>query len=150
MSKIQSLFNILSHVGGLRMAYKSQLMTIGNTVLTLIYSLYSSLLHTHNRILSSLVLSRQQIYKTVSLSLQITHGVFFLQPNSFFTFILQLPIPETWLNLIARSYPGRLASQSSTLHFRLGYLTTSLYSVKSKSESKSCYDRRLVGQFVLE
>jgi hypothetical protein len=49
-------------------------------------------------------------FTTVSLSLQITHKVFFSQPSSFLAIILRLQIPQTWL---------RLASRNSTLHFRL-------------------------------
>jgi hypothetical protein len=37
---------------------------------------------------------------TVSLALQITHEVFFSQPNSFLVIILQLPIPKTRFNSI--------------------------------------------------
>jgi hypothetical protein len=37
---------------------------------------------------------------TVSLSLQITHEVFFAPPSSFLGFILQLPIPKTRLDPI--------------------------------------------------
>jgi hypothetical protein len=55
---------------------------------------------------------------TASLSLQITHEVFFSQPNSFLAIILQMPIPKTRLSsipLLPSSYPGRLASRNSTL-----------------------------------
>jgi hypothetical protein len=54
---------------------------------------------------------------TVSLSLQITHEVFFSQPNSFLAIILQLPIPKTQLTsipLLPSSYPGKLTSRNST------------------------------------
>jgi hypothetical protein len=54
---------------------------------------------------------------TVSLSLQITHEVFFAPPNSFLAIILQLPIHKTHLNSIPlprSSCPGRLASRNST------------------------------------
>jgi hypothetical protein len=47
------------------------------------------------------------ILATVSLSLQITHEVFFSPPNSFITIILQVPIQKTPLNsipLLPRSY----------------------------------------------
>jgi hypothetical protein len=57
---------------------------------------------------------------TVSLSLQITHEVFFSQTNSFLAIILQLPIPKTRLNLIPlllNSCPGRLASRNLTLFY---------------------------------
>jgi hypothetical protein len=68
---------------------------------------------------------------SVSLTLQFTREVFFSQPNSFLAIILQLPIPKTQLNsnpLFPSSYPGRLASRNSTLH----YSTTVLYSIKVK------------------
>jgi hypothetical protein len=57
---------------------------------------------------------------TVSLSLQITHGIFFSQPN-FFAIILKLPIPKTRPSSIPRSYPGRLAFRNLTLHSLLDY-----------------------------
>jgi hypothetical protein len=44
----------------------------------------------------------------------------------FLALILRLPIPKTRLHsipLLSGSYPGRLASRSSTLHFRLHYCT---------------------------
>jgi hypothetical protein len=62
---------------------------------------------------------------TISLSLQITHGVFFSQSNSSLAIILQLPILKTLHNsipLLPSSYPGRLASRNLTFHF----LTTTL------------------------
>jgi hypothetical protein len=49
------------------------------------------------------------------------------QPNSFLAPILQLPIPKTGLNsvpLLPGSCPCRLASRSSTYHFRLDYSTS--------------------------
>jgi hypothetical protein len=61
-------------------------------------------------------------YITVSLSLQITRGVFFAQSSSLFAIILQLPIPKTRLSsipLFPSSCLGRLASRSSALHFSL-------------------------------
>jgi hypothetical protein len=48
-------------------------------------------------------------FLTVSLSLRITHEVFFSRPNYFLVIILQLPIPKTRLNsipLLPCSYPG--------------------------------------------
>jgi hypothetical protein len=56
---------------------------------------------TRTSVLSSLVVSWQRIYK--SLSLQITHEIFFSHSNSFLAIILQLPIPKTRLNSILRS-----------------------------------------------
>jgi hypothetical protein len=93
------------------------------TALSLMYTLYSSPLHTHYVSQSSPVVSWQRIYsRTVSLSLQITHEVFFSPPNSFLDIILQLPIPKTRLNsipLLPSSYPGWLEPRNSTLHFTL-------------------------------
>jgi hypothetical protein len=77
-------------------------------------------LHTHYGSQSSLVVSLRRIYN--SLSLQITHEVFFSQTHSFLAIILQLPITKTRLNsipLLPVSYPGWLASRNSTLHSRL-------------------------------
>jgi hypothetical protein len=57
---------------------------------------------------------------TVSLSLQITHEVFFSPCNSLFTIVLQLPILKIRLNLIPllqSSYSGRLVSRNSTLFY---------------------------------
>jgi hypothetical protein len=56
---------------------------------------------------------------SLTLSLQITHGVFFSQPNSFLAIILQLLIPKTRLSTIPSSYPHEPASRNSTLHSRL-------------------------------
>jgi hypothetical protein len=64
-------------------------MTTDNTTLSLIYTLYSSLLDMHYDSQSSLVVSWQRIYNR--LSLQITHEVFFAPPNSSLAIILQLP-----------------------------------------------------------
>jgi hypothetical protein len=47
----------------------------------------------------------------------------FAPPNSFLAHILWLSIPRTRLHSVPSSYPGRLASRSSTLHFRLDYCT---------------------------
>jgi hypothetical protein len=56
-----------------------------------------------------------------SLALQIIHGVFLSQPSPFLALIRRLPIPKTGLHSIPSSYRVRLASRSSTLHFRLDY-----------------------------
>jgi hypothetical protein len=67
----------------------------------------------------------------VSLLFQITHGVFFSQPNSFLAIIPQLPIPMPgFLNLIPllpSSYPGRMASRNSTRQFQLLFCWTHPY-----------------------
>jgi hypothetical protein len=82
---------------------------------------------------------------TVSVPLQITHGVFFSQSNSFLAIILQLPIPKTRLNsipLLSASYPGRLSSRNST--FFLDYcslfsllLTVSFYNPSARTAQKT-------------
>jgi hypothetical protein len=64
-----------------------------------------------------------------SLSIQITHGAFFLQPNSFLVIIMQLRIPETQLNSIPSSYLGRLTSRSR-LYSRLDYCFILLYAAE--------------------
>jgi hypothetical protein len=110
------------------------------TALSLFYTYYSSWLHKHCVSQSSLVVSRQRIYIQVSLSLQMTHEVFFSQPNSFLAIILQLPIPKARFNsmpLLPSSYPGRLDSRNSTLQFMFWLVA---------SKSKLCHDRRSVGQ----
>jgi hypothetical protein len=71
-------------------------------------------------------------FMTVSLSIQITHKVFFPQPNSFLSIILQMP--TQFSSSVPISYPGRLGSRNSIQFF---------------SKSKLCYDRRSVGQSVL-
>jgi hypothetical protein len=91
--------------------------TRGNRALSLICTLHSSLSHTHYGPQSSLVVSWQLIY-TVSLSLQIPHGVLISQSNSFLAIIRQLLIPKTRLN----SIPSRPAPWNSTAVF---YLTRS-------------------------
>jgi hypothetical protein len=68
----------------------TQLGTTGNTAL----SLFPHFTVTH-ALGFSVFTSR--ILATVLLSLQMTHDIFFAQPNSFLTTILQLPIPKTRL-----------------------------------------------------
>jgi hypothetical protein len=100
--------------------------------------------------------------RTVSLSLQITHGVFFSQPNSFVIIVLQLPIPKTRLNSIPSLYPGRLASRNSTLQSRLLFctrsriLTVSFYNPSARTPRKTacivdeaCLPRRCLAINVL-
>jgi hypothetical protein len=64
---------------------------------------------------------------TVSLTLQITHEVFFSQSSSFLVIILQLPIPKTRLNsiqfLCSQAHYGWLAPQNSALHFSAAVYT---------------------------
>jgi hypothetical protein len=74
------------------------------------------------------------VFITVSMSLQITHEVFFSQPNSFLAIILQLSILMTRLNLIPllpSSYPARLVSRKATLHFRTTVLCRTVLSSTS-------------------
>jgi hypothetical protein len=99
----------------------TQFGTTDNTAPSLFYKLSSSSFHTQEDSQSSLVVSCQG-FITVSLTLELTYGVFFSQRNSLLAIILQLPIPKTPLSsipLLPSSYPGRLASRNSTLHFRL-------------------------------
>jgi hypothetical protein len=72
---------------------------------------------------------------SVSLSLQITHGVFFTQPSSFLAIILQLPIPMTRLTissipLLPSSYPGRLALETRLFTSLLDYYSILLYAAE--------------------
>jgi hypothetical protein len=89
------------------------------TALSLIYTLYSSPLHTTLGSQSSLVVSRQRIYNSLTATSNLTWRLLF---TAYFllAIILQLPIPKTWLNsipLLPSSYPGRLASRNSTQFF---------------------------------
>jgi hypothetical protein len=73
------------------------------------------------------------------MSLQLTHEVFFSQPDSFLATILQLPIPKTRLNstpLLPSSYPGRLASRNSTNSSKLN---CSLYLLCTNHTENSLY-----------
>jgi hypothetical protein len=91
-----------------------QLGTTGNYSAIGDLTLYSSPLHTHTHTLGfSVFTSRILATYLNSLSLRITHEVFFSQPNFFLAIILQVPIPKTRLNsipLLPGSSPGRLAS----------------------------------------
>jgi hypothetical protein len=103
--------------------------TTGNTALSLIYTLYNSPLHTQYNSQSSLAISWQRMD---TLSLQITHEIFFAQPNLSLSLSLRLPIPKIRLQSIPlrpSSYPGRMASRNSILHFRLDYSTTVLFTL---------------------
>jgi hypothetical protein len=119
--------------------------TTGSTALSLIYTLCSSPLHAHKDSQSSVFVSWQRIKHT--LSLHIIHVVFFSQPSSLLAIILQLPAPKTRHNsnpLLPSSYPGRLASRNSTLHFS----TTVLYSVASRRVKVKVRLRLTVNQWV--
>jgi hypothetical protein len=88
--------------------------TTCNTALSLIYPLYNSPLLTHLYSQSSLAVSWQRIYKRLTITSNHTWSFPFL------ALILRLPIPKTRLQsipLLPSSYPGRLASRNSTLHF---------------------------------
>jgi hypothetical protein len=86
-------------------------------------------------------------FTTVSLSLQITHEVFFALPNSFLLLILQLPIPKARLNsisLLPGSYHGRLASRISTLFLSTEFLfTTTLHGPRIR-RGKVCLQLRCI------
>jgi hypothetical protein len=86
----------------------TQLWTTSNTALSLIYTIYSSPLHTHWGSQSSLVVSWQRMSHSL-LSHQTTHEVICSPPKSFLAIILHR----------SSSYPSRLAFQNSTLHFQL-------------------------------
>jgi hypothetical protein len=90
-----------------------------NTALSLIDSLQFTATHVLGfSVFTSHILATE--LTTVSLSLHITHEVLLSQPNSFPAIILRLSFPKTRLNsitLLPSSYPGRLASRNSTLHF---------------------------------
>jgi hypothetical protein len=76
---------------------------------------------------------------TVSLSLQITHEVSILQPNSFLAIILQMLIQKTRLSLIPvlqSSYRVRLASRNST-QFYTGATSQSQSYVTTDGQSAS-------------
>jgi hypothetical protein len=68
----------------------SQLGTTANTALSLIYTLYSSPLHTHYGSQPSLVVTRQRIYNILIVTSNHTWS-FFSPPNSLLAIILQLP-----------------------------------------------------------
>jgi hypothetical protein len=79
---------------------------------------------------------------TASLSLQITHEIFFAKPNSFLAIILQLPIPKSRLSSIpmfSSSYPGRLASRNSTL-FSWSLLYNHFARTTHKTQPLSCLE----------
>jgi hypothetical protein len=93
----------------------THLGTTSNTALSLIDTLCSSPLHTHQCSQSSLVVSWQRIYN--SLTVPSDHAEVVFSPLNFFIIILQLAIPKTQLGsnpLLPSSYPGRLAFRIST------------------------------------
>jgi hypothetical protein len=84
------------------------------TALSLLYTLHSL---TCTRILSFHLSYPGNGFLKVSLSLQITHGFFFVPLSSFLAIIVQMPVPKTRLNSIPlhpSSFPDRLASRNST------------------------------------
>jgi hypothetical protein len=89
----------------------------GNYSAIAIYTLYSSSLHTHQGSQSSLVVSWQRIYNSLTVTSNNTWSLLFTSQLISFAIILQLPISKTQLNsvsLLPGSYPDRLASQNST------------------------------------
>jgi hypothetical protein len=118
--------------------HHSELQAI--TALSLIYTLHSSPLHTHKDSQSSLVVSWQRIYN--SLTVNSNHEVFFAPPNSFLAIILQLTIPKTRLNsvpLFPSSYPCRLAFRISTLFSAELFFITTLHRPRRK-HSLYCWE----------
>jgi hypothetical protein len=119
-----------------------QLGTTGNTALSLIYTLYSSPLHTHWGSHSSLVVS----WDRISLSLQFTHEIFFSQPNSFLAIIQRLPIPNTRLTTVQFLCPKLISWQAgiSKLDSRLLHNWTLLYyhfaRTTLKTQSLYCWE----------
>jgi hypothetical protein len=110
-----------------------QLGATGNTAVSLIYTLYSSPLHTHSSSQSSLNLTWQTDFITVSLSIQITHEVFFSQPNSLLAIFL--PFRKTRLNsipLLPSSRPSRLAWNSTTFFQTELFFITTLHGPRRK------------------
>jgi hypothetical protein len=87
---------------------------------------------------------------TVSLSLKITHEVFFWRPNSFLAIVLQLPTPKTWLSsipLLPSSCPGRLASRNSTL---LDYFSIEPLFITILHGPRREHDLSIVGKVCLQ
>jgi hypothetical protein len=79
-------------------------------------TLYSSPLHTHQDSQSSLVVSWQRIYNSLTITSNHTLSSLHSLIN-FFRVLPQLPTPKSRLNsipLLPSSYPGRLASRNST------------------------------------
>jgi hypothetical protein len=98
----------------------TQLGTTGNTALSLFYILSSSLLHIHYGSWSSLVISWQWIYHILTVTSK-SH-----MKSSLHSLVHFLPLFSSCqfrrlnsIPLLPSSYPGRLASWNSTLHFRL-------------------------------
>jgi hypothetical protein len=76
-------------------------------------------------------------FTTVSLSLQITHEVFFVPPKSFLAIILQLPIPKTRINSIPHILAGwrpdtRLFTLLTARLYCRTLLVTTLHGPRSK------------------
>jgi hypothetical protein len=93
--------------------YTQNFGTTGNTALSLIYTLYRSPLHTHLDSHSSLAVSRQRIYKSLTVTSKSR------MKSSFHSLILFLPLfcncqlqRLNSIPLLPGSYPGRLYYRS--------------------------------------
>jgi hypothetical protein len=115
------------------------------TVISLIYTLYSSSLHTHWGSQSSLVVSWQRIYNR--LSLQITHEPFFAQHNSFLAIILQLPTQFSSSALKPISWEAGVSKLDCLFSTELLFITT-LHGPRRKHSpsvvESSCLQRRCI------
>jgi hypothetical protein len=80
----------------------TQRVTTGNTALSLIYTLYSSPLHTHKRSQSSLVVSWQRIVNSLTVTAAHVKSPFHSAVDflSFLLSHLRFPAPETLFFLV--------------------------------------------------
>jgi hypothetical protein len=114
--------------------------------------------YTHTTVLSLHYSYPGNRFITVSLSLQITHEVFFSQPNYPLAIILQLSIQKARLNsipLLRSSYPGRLVSRNSTQFSSIElFFTTTLHRPRRKHSlplvGKACLQRHCIEMVVTQ